>query len=376
VNGAAGRPGAVRLERIAKRFGAAVAVDNLTLDVQPGEVLCLLGPSGCGKTTTMRIIAGFVEPDAGRVLINGEDVSRRHPSRRDIGMVYQSYALFPHMTVADNVAFGLRMRKVSRDRIVERVARVLGLVGLEGLGERRPGQLSGGQQQRVALARAMVIEPSVLLLDEPLSNLDAKLRKRMQVELKTLQRTVGITTIHVTHDQEEALTLADRVAILNRGRIEQIGTPREVYARPANVFVADFLGKANFLAGEIVALAGPAGRTVVRTEIGDLVSDGEDEPLPAGTAVDAFVRPERIALRSPGEGPGSPNALEARVERVVFSGATVSVEVRLATGRLLSVDQPGGGPCERLASGEPVMAVIPPEALRLLRRSGEDLRGR
>jgi putative spermidine/putrescine transport system ATP-binding protein len=279
----ASRAAAVRLEGITKRFGGTVAVDGLSLDVTPGEFVCLLGPSGCGKTTTMRIIAGFVEPDAGGVFINGQDVSHRHPNRRDIGMVYQSYALFPHMTVAENVAFGLRMRRIPRDRMTERVARILDLVGLASLGDRKPGQLSGGQQQRVALARAMVIEPTVLLLDEPLSNLDAKLRKRMQVELKTLQRTVGITTIHVTHDQEEALTLADRVAILNHGCVEQVGAPRDVYAKPRNVFVADFLGKANFLPGEIAASEGPDSRVVVRTEVGDLVAEPDGSPWPVRT---------------------------------------------------------------------------------------------
>ena len=362
----ASRAGAVRVEGISKRFGTALAVDDLSLDVQPGEFVCLLGPSGCGKTTTMRIIAGFVEPDAGRVLINGEDVSRRHPNRRDIGMVYQHYALFPHMTVEDNVAFGLRMRRVPREAAAERVCRILDLVGLGGLGARRPAQLSGGQQQRVALARAMVIEPTVLLLDEPLSNLDAKLRKRMQMELKTLQRTVGITTIHVTHDQEEALTLADRVAIMHHGRLEQIGAPRDVYARPRSVFVADFLGKANFLEGE-VADGGAPGRLVVRTDVGDLVAEADGEPLPVGAAVEAFVRPERIELGAEAAVPAD-NALPGRIERVVFSGATVSVEIRLAGGRMLTADQPSGGAADGLAAGCSVIAVIPPEALRVLRR--------
>ena len=356
----------MRLEGISKRFGATVAVDDLSLHVEPGEFVCLLGPSGCGKTTTMRIIAGFVEPDAGRVLVNDEDVSRRHPNRRDIGMVYQHYALFPHMTVADNVAFGLRMRRVPREAAVERVRRILDLVGLGALGARRPEQLSGGQQQRVALARAMVIEPTVLLLDEPLSNLDAKLRKRMQVELKTLQRTVGITTIHVTHDQEEALTLADRVAIMHHGRLEQIGAPRDVYARPRSVFVADFLGKANFVDGQVLAGA-PAGRVVVRTDAGDLVAETDGEALAPGTPVEAFVRPERLDLATAGAA-SAENRLSGQVERVVFSGATVSVEVRLASGRLLTVDQPNRGQADGLSAGQPATVTIPADALRVLRR--------
>jgi putative spermidine/putrescine transport system ATP-binding protein len=371
----ASRAGAVRLEGITKRFGGTVAVDALSLEVEPGEFVCLLGPSGCGKTTTMRIIAGFVEPDSGQVFINGEDVSRRHPNRRDIGMVYQSYALFPHMTVAENVAFGLRMRRIPQDRMTTRVAGILDLVGLAGLGDRKPSQLSGGQQQRVALARAMVIEPTVLLLDEPLSNLDAKLRKRMQVELKTLQRTVGITTIHVTHDQEEALTLADRVVILNHGRVEQIGAPRVVYARPGNVFVADFLGKANFLPGEIATSEDPSSRVVVRTEVGDLVAEPDGQPWPVGTPVEAFVRPERIDMRG-ADAALTENTLSARIERVVFSGPTVSVEVRLATGRALTLDRPGGELAETLAPGRPLIVVIPPAALRLLRRPGDTVDGR
>jgi ABC-type Fe3+/spermidine/putrescine transport system ATPase subunit len=290
-------------------------------------------------------------------------------------MVYQSYALFPHMTVAENVAFGLRMRRIPQDRMTTRVAGILDLVGLAGLGDRKPSQLSGGQQQRVALARAMVIEPTVLLLDEPLSNLDAKLRKRMQVELKTLQRTVGITTIHVTHDQEEALTLADRVVILNHGRVEQIGAPRVVYARPGNVFVADFLGKANFLPGEIATSEDPSSRVVVRTEVGDLVAEPDGQPWPVGTPVEAFVRPERIDMRG-ADAALTENTLSARIERVVFSGPTVSVEVRLATGRALTLDRPGGELAETLAPGRPLIVVIPPAALRLLRRPGDTVDGR
>jgi ABC-type Fe3+/spermidine/putrescine transport system ATPase subunit len=278
------------------------------------------------------------------------------------------------MTVAENVAFGLRMRRISQDRMTTRVAGILDLVGLAGLGDRKPSQLSGGQQQRVALARAMVIEPTVLLLDEPLSNLDAKLRKRMQVELKTLQRTVGITTIHVTHDQEEALTLADRVVILNHGRVEQIGAPRDVYARPGNVFVADFLGKANFLPGEI-ATSEAGSRVVVRTEVGDLVAEPDGQPWPVGTPVEAFVRPERIEMRG-ADAALTENTLSARIERVVFSGPTVSVEVRLATGRALTLDRPGGEPAETLAPGRPLVVVIPPAALRLLRRLGDTVDGR
>ena len=362
----ASRAGAVRLEGIAKRFGTALAVDDLSLDVQPGEFVCLLGPSGCGKTTTMRIIAGFVEPDAGRVLINGEDVSRRHPNRRDIGMVYQHYALFPHMTVEDNVAFGLRMRRVPGEAAAERVRRILDLVGLGGLGARRPAQLSGGQQQRVALARAMVIEPTVLLLDEPLSNLDAKLRKRMQVELKTLQRTVGITTIHVTHDQEEALTLADRVAIMHHGRLEQIGAPRDVYARPRNVFVADFLGKANFLEGEVADGGAPGRSWCARTSaISWRMRTGRpcrwarpSRPSCARNGSNsARRRPCRRTTPCPGGSSEWCSAAPPSASRSAWPAGVCSRPTSRA-----------GAPPTAWRWGSSVIAVIPPEALRVLRR--------
>ncbi len=362
----------VRLEKIAKRFDQVVAVDNLSLGVGRGEFVCLLGPSGCGKTTTLRIVAGFVEPDVGTVFINGQDVSGRPPNKRDFGMVYQSYALFPHMTVFDNVAFGLRMRGVAAGAIRERVGRVLELVRLAGLEGRKPGQLSGGQQQRVALARAIVIEPTVLLLDEPLSNLDAKLRKRMQIELKALQRAVGITTIHVTHDQEEALTLADTVVILNEGRMEQIGGPREVYARPRSVFVADFLGKSNFLKGRVTA-CDPAGEVMTFTTDQEevlMVRDGG--ALAPGAPAEAFIRPERIALRRPG-GPPTENAVAAEVEQVIFAGSVLTIDMRTATGRQLVVDRPSGGPEEAFRPGDKVEVVLPPDALRLIPTGGKGI---
>ncbi|MFN8590587.1 MAG: ATP-binding cassette domain-containing protein, partial [Thermomicrobiales bacterium] len=223
---------AVRARGITKRYEQAVAVDDLTLEVHRGEFLTFLGPSGCGKTTTLRMIAGFVEPDEGTITIMGEDMTDRPPHKRNLGMVFQSYALFPHMTVFDNVAFGLKMRKLPGSEVKQRVEQALGLVRLGEMQRRYPRQLSGGQQQRVALARAIVIEPYLLLLDEPLSNLDAKLRKAMQVELRELQQRLGITAIYVTHDQEEAMTVSDRIAVMDRGRIVQIGTPSEVYRRP------------------------------------------------------------------------------------------------------------------------------------------------
>ncbi|MEM3433994.1 MAG: ABC transporter ATP-binding protein, partial [Candidatus Methanomethyliaceae archaeon] len=233
----------VRLESVTKRFGAVVAIDNLNLDVQPGELLTLLGPSGCGKTTVLRLIAGFYTPETGRVLIGGIEVTRVPANKRHTAMVFQSYALFPHMNVWHNIAYGLKIRKIKREEIVKKVNNMLELIGLCGLEKRFPHQLSGGQQQRVALARALVVEPKVLLLDEPLSNLDAKLRVETRGYIRQLQKSVGITSIYVTHDQAEALAISDRIAVLNSGRLQQLGAPEEIYRHPKNVFVAEFIGR-------------------------------------------------------------------------------------------------------------------------------------
>jgi putative spermidine/putrescine transport system ATP-binding protein len=260
------------LENLSKRFGTQAAVDGLSLEVEKGEFVSLLGPSGCGKTTTLQMIAGFVEPSGGAIRLEGRDLLAVKPARRGLGIVFQSYALFPHMTVAENVAFGLEMQKVAAAERASRVAETLALVGLANFSARFPRQLSGGQQQRVALARALVIRPQILLLDEPLSNLDAKLREEMQIELRQIQRTVGTTTILVTHDQAEAMALSDRIVVMNRGKAEQVGPPHEVYERPASAFVAGFLGKTNLVNGITVrperiffADAGLAG--TVRTRI-------------------------------------------------------------------------------------------------------------
>ena len=244
--------GEIRLEELVKSFGPdVVAVDGIDLHMPPGEFFTMVGPSGCGKTTTLRMIAGFERPTSGRILLDGEDVAQTPPHRRNVNTVFQSYALFPHLNVADNVAFGLKYKKVTKARArARRVAEALALVQLTGFEKRKPGQLSGGQQQRVALARALVLRPRVLLLDEPLGALDARLRKDLQVELKTLQETLGITFVFVTHDQEEALTMSDRVAVMNGGRVEQSGPPQEMYEEPATLFVADFLGVSNLVGAE------------------------------------------------------------------------------------------------------------------------------
>ncbi|WP_144183826.1 ABC transporter ATP-binding protein [Elioraea rosea] len=312
------------LEGLTKRFGAHLAVDGLDLSVAQGEFVSLLGPSGCGKTTTLQMIAGFVDPTAGRILLGGTDISSVAPSRRGLGIVFQSYALFPHMTAAENVAFGLEMRKVGKAEREKRVRETLALVGLSGFEERFPRRMSGGQQQRVALARALVIEPSVLLLDEPLSNLDAKLREEMQIELRLIQRRLGTTTLLVTHDQGEAMALSDRIVVMNAGRAEQIAPPHEAYERPATAFVASFLGKTNRLEGTV------RDGTIT---IGGVAFPAP--PVPSGPAV-AIVRPERIALASPGAG------LAGRIATRVFQGSHWMLHVETAIGPVLVIRQNAG----------------------------------
>jgi spermidine/putrescine ABC transporter ATP-binding subunit len=309
------------------------------------------------------MIAGFVEPDAGSITIMGEDMTNRPPHKRNLGMVFQSYALFPHMTVFDNVAFGLRMRKIGRDALNRRVEQALDLVRLAEMARRYPRQLSGGQQQRVALARAIVIEPHVLLLDEPLSNLDAKLRKAMQTELRDLQQRLGITTIYVTHDQEEAMTVSDRIVVMDRGRIMQMGTPVEVYRRPANEFVAGFIGQVNFLRGQLDV---DAGRRVFRGEGGLVVPMPEDAVSSAARAtapVDLAIRPEAIELRAPDHAGSNGLGLPGVVTRAIYTGAATNYEVNLASGERLQVqaqDRPG---TETWREGDQVQVVLAPETL-------------
>lgn len=292
----------VKLDGVSKAFGTSWAVRDLTLQVERGIFYSLLGPSGCGKTTTLRLIAGFEQPTAGQVLIGGNDVAGLPPYRRDVNTVFQSYALFPHMSVADNIAYGLRQRHVPRAEIVRRVDQALEMVRLKGAGKRRPAELSGGQQQRVALARALINRPTVLLLDEPLSALDLKLRKEMQSELKTLQHTVGITFIYVTHDQEEAITLSNRIAVMNAGRLEQEGTPTEVYERPQTRFVADFIGLTNFIAGTVhesyIDSAGGANskHVAVSTAIGEILCGGQQPQVANGERVTLTLRPEKLQV--------------------------------------------------------------------------------
>ncbi len=326
----------VRLERVSKVFKETVAVDDVTLTVEAGQFFSLLGPSGCGKTTTLRMIGGFEEPTSGRIFLGGRDVSDLPAYRRDVNTVFQSYALFPHLNVLENVAYGLKRRQVSKDEIAPRVADILELVDLPGFETRRPAQLSGGQQQRVALARALVNRPQVLLLDEPLGALDLKLRKQMQLELKRIQAEVGITFIYVTHDQEEAMTMSDRIAVMNAGRLEQVGAPQTVYELPSTPFVASFLGASNLLDGEVEGTDGSVAR--VRLRAGGTVSLPADRLATATGPVRIGVRPEKLHIRSSTDGPGAGrNAVDATVEIATYTGVSTAYGCRTNDGTSVTV---------------------------------------
>jgi len=317
----------VAFEGVCKTFGSTRAVDEVSLRVEPGELFFLLGPSGCGKTTLLRCVAGFCEPDRGAIRIGERDITRLPPHRRDTGMVFQSYALWPHLTVAENVAFGLEMRGVPRGETRRRVAEVLELVRMAERARQKPNQLSGGQQQRVALARALVIRPQCLLLDEPLSNLDAKLRLEMRGEIRRICKQAGLTAVYVTHDQKEALSVADRLAVMDQGRIRQVGRPQDVYGRPRDAFVAQFVGETNLLAGRVAGAAN--GRWRVRTELGELLCAAAPEPAPAeGAAVTLSIRPEAIRL---GAAPaGAANVWEVSVHHTVYLGEMAQHQVSAA----------------------------------------------
>jgi spermidine/putrescine ABC transporter ATP-binding subunit len=351
-------PGArpvVELRGCTRQYGEVRAVDALDLVVHEGELLSLLGPSGCGKTTTLNLVAGFVPPTAGRVLIDGEDVTERPPHRRGLGVVFQSYALFPHLDVFENVAFGLRERRVPAAEIDRRVGEALALVHLDRRGRQRPGELSGGMQQRVALARALVYRPRVLLLDEPLAALDRKLREEMRDELRAIQRAVGITTVFVTHDQAEALGLSDRIAVMSRGRIEQLGAPREIYERPATRFVAEFIGASTILRGRAV------GPDRIALDGGLVLRIGAGVPLSGDAEVAVAIRPERVTLaRGPGE-----NVAEARIDGLVYQGAQTELSARLVDGQrvLVSVTEPAPAP---LVIGHTVRLHLPADAFMLV----------
>ena len=321
----------MRLTGATKRYGQLTAVDGLDLEVRKGEFLALLGPSGCGKTTTLRMIGGFEIPDFGTIEIDGVDVTHRPPDRRPVNTVFQSYALFPHMSVTDNVEYGLRVRGMARDASRKAVADALAMVGLADVGGKRPRQLSGGMQQRVALARALVLKPTVLLLDEPLGSLDLKFRKQMQVELRRLHREVGGTFIHVTHDQEEAMTMADRICIMDRGRIVQMGTPTEIYDRPNSRYVAGFIGSMSVLEGTVTAIDGSlanvevAGVGTLRASLG--------QPVAVGAGVSFAVRPEQLL---PGGAADAGQSVRGRVVDVLPTGAATMVRVAVGDGELVA----------------------------------------
>lgn len=327
----------IRLQDITKRFGKLEAVSRVSLDIRDGELFTLLGPSGCGKTTILRLIGGFHKPDEGEVRFDDRVVNPIPPYERNIGMVFQNYALWPHMTIADNIAYGLKLKKFPRGEITNKISDVLKLVNLTGLENRYPGQLSGGQQQRVALARALVLSPSVLLLDEPLSNLDAKIRIQVRAEIRKLQRDLAITTIYVTHDQEEALTLSDRIAVIDHGKLMQVGVPRDLYEKPKNPFVADFIGINNLIPGEIQEV-GPVGRGVkVQTRIGPLLCIS-DEPFRAGDRCMVSVRPETASISQSEDTPEGFNGIGGTVSFAYYSGNTIRYDVEVGSEAVFKVD--------------------------------------
>jgi spermidine/putrescine transport system ATP-binding protein len=360
--------GEVQLVDLVKRFSDVTAVAGINLDMPPGEFFSLLGPSGCGKTTTLRLIAGFERPDEGQILLDGVDMAQTPPHKRNVNTVFQNYALFPHLTVAENVGFGLRYQDVSKQDAKRKIADALELVRLSGFERRRPSQLSGGQQQRVALARALILNPAVLLLDEPLGALDAKLRKALQIELKALQEEIGITFVYVTHDQEEALTMSDRLAVMSNGRVEQIGTPSDVYEEPDTAYVADFLGVSNLMDATAEGL-GAEGRCRVR--LGEFeLSAGQGDTDVHGP-VKIVIRPERVRLDETGA--TGPNRVPGMVERVVYVGSIMQVIVHLAPGQTLQAWVQNQGEGLPYQQGHPVSVHLPVDALRVLVDTGTPL---
>jgi putative spermidine/putrescine transport system ATP-binding protein len=357
--------GFLELTNVQKRFGDVAAVHDFNLDAQKGEFVSFLGPSGCGKTTTLRMIAGFEKPTDGTITIAGEDITYKPPNRRNVGMVFQSYALFPNMSVADNIGFGLKVRKRPKADITKRVGELLDLIHLEGRGDRYPWQLSGGQQQRVALARALAIEPQVLLLDEPLSALDAKIRIVLRKEIRSIQRQLGITTVYVTHDQEEALSLSDRVVVMSEGRVEQIGTPSEIYNFPNTAFVASFVGTLNLVnAGVVDPASGRLSIDGQEVRTSKAITDAG-----AGDRVTLAVRPEGIAL---GDGEPGTNRLHGAVEDINFLGSIVRIRIRLDGAKgdepptVISLDAFNEPHLRLPAVDESVTVSFPPEACFVL----------
>jgi len=358
----------IKIENVTKRFGSVTAVDAADIEIGKGELFFLLGPSGCGKTTLLRLIAGFHGPDAGRILFDDRPIDAVPPHKRNTGMVFQNYALWPHMTVAENVAYGLDVRNVPADERADRVAKALRTVRMEGFGDRRPNQLSGGQQQRVALARALVIEPDAILLDEPLSNLDAKLRVEMRQEIRRIHQETGITTVYVTHDQKEALSMAQRLAVMREGKIEQVGAPREVYSRPGNPFVAQFIGEINFVEGTLTEVA--AGESCqVNTPLGGVTSTVSTDGLSAGDKVLCAVRPEAVIVAPEGAHAGESNAFPAQVETRTYLGEIEQYTLR--AGDDIEFKAMMLNPKEEVASaGQGAVVCFDPRDVVVLRQEG------
>ncbi|MCC6791350.1 MAG: ABC transporter ATP-binding protein [Thermomicrobiales bacterium] len=361
------RPYSIELRRVSKQFGDVVAVDDISLQVTPGEFLTLLGPSGCGKTTTLRMIGGFELPTSGELLIHGEEMGSRPPYRRPVNTVFQNYALFPHLNVGQNIGYGLEMSKVPKDERKRRVSEALEMVRLPHVEKRKPSELSGGQQQRVALARALINRPEVLLLDEPLGALDLKLRKAMQFELKRLNHEVGATFVYVTHDQEEALTVSDRIAVMNAGKILQIGTPAEIYERPRDRFVADFVGQTNFLEGSIAGV--DHGLATVEIEGLGTIRARMSDASPVNGPVTVAVRPERVFLTTDAPGAGDAwNRVGGSVEQETYLGTHSQLMLRLPGGQMVVVYRQNRSLGEAGARvGEVVTAVFDPESATILR---------
>jgi len=329
----------IALKNVSKSFGAVKAVDSVSFETADGECFFLLGPSGCGKTTVLRMVAGFYAPDSGEVFFDGEIINEVPAHRRNAGMVFQNYALWPHLTVEENIAFGLTVpgRNLSKAERAEKVGKMAALLHLEGLARRMPGQLSGGQQQRVALARALVVQPACLLLDEPLSNLDAKLRMEMRLEIRHIIKELGITAVYVTHDQAETLAMADRCAVMRSGKIEQLGTPRELYEQPASRFIADFMGFTNIF--NVQALPAETGRLSVSFAAGRLVAAGTRTDWPEGAKLAAAIRPEKIRI---GDWPASaPNVFPGRIREIIYQGSAFEYRVDLAGGLEVHALHPG-----------------------------------
>ena len=360
--------GQITLTSVTKQFGDTVAVDDVSLQIKSGEFFSLLGPSGCGKTTTLRIIGGFVYPTTGEVFINGELMAETPPYRRPVNTVFQNYALFPHKTVAQNIAFGLQMKKATKAEISDAVERALGLIQLPGYGDRKPSELSGGERQRVALARALINEPTILLLDEPLSALDLKLRKQMQSELKALQRKVGITFVYVTHDQGEALALSDRIAVMNDGKILQVGTPSEIYDSPRSRFVADFIGTSNFLEGTLLS----QNEITLATEPPLKIVGTPNDNLPIGMSAIVAIRPERIELRRTPV-PDVANCLRGVIQDESYLGTTLqyAIETDYPTALIVHQQNTGTGNVHRFQRGDTVYLQWTPENAIVL-KSDED----